>query len=210
METERRFDSHAPTVSERRDGDTVLQSISGYAAVFHRDGDTSTEYALWDGAVERIMPGAFDRALDADEGTVALFNHNFDNLLGRTEAGTLSLSVDKTGLRYTIEANDSQLFGEVRDMIGRGDLTGSSFQFTLSEEGATWTRDGETDVREIREVGRLIDVGPVVMPAYSGTTTRAKAELATLLAEQAKKREKETERERELRELELAAILRDS
>ncbi len=37
--------------------------ISGYAAVFYRKDDAGSQFAIGDRTVERIAPGAFDRAL---------------------------------------------------------------------------------------------------------------------------------------------------
>lgn len=47
---------------------------------------------------EVIKPGAFDDVLGDD--VRALFNHDPNFILGRSSAGTLSLSVDDRGLRY--------------------------------------------------------------------------------------------------------------
>ena len=65
----------------------AVKTISGYAAVFFREGDPGTQYELFEGAVERIMPGAFDDALRDRTDVVALLIHNFDWLLGRTKSG---------------------------------------------------------------------------------------------------------------------------
>ena len=47
-------------VEKREDG---KRFIKGYAAVYYREGDKGTEYALWDDLFERILPGAFDEAI---------------------------------------------------------------------------------------------------------------------------------------------------
>ena len=54
----------------RSDGDKFV--IGGYAAVFYRAGDPSTEYELWPGTVERIAPTAFDEAVKVRFPPVAL------------------------------------------------------------------------------------------------------------------------------------------
>ena len=100
---ERRYTNHRATVEKREDG---KGTITGYAAVFYRDGDHSTEYVLWDDqfsrAVERVTPSAFSRALREKQDIRALFNHDPNQLLGRTTAGTATVTVDETGLRYEI------------------------------------------------------------------------------------------------------------
>ena len=58
-----------------REGTDEPCVISGYGAVFYREGHTGTEYRLWDDVVERVMPGAFDRAIREDD-VRSLFNHD--------------------------------------------------------------------------------------------------------------------------------------
>ncbi|WP_339684240.1 HK97 family phage prohead protease [Gimesia maris] len=160
-------------MTERRHTPTEVRAddsrITGYASVFYREGDASTEYELWKGAVERIDRHAFDRALEESHDVRALYNHEPDNLLGRTSAGTLNLSVDSRGLRYDIQydpADDDHK--RVQAKIKRGDLTGSSFAFKVTAE--KWSEEEDREVRTVTDV-QLIDVGPVVFPAYQGSST---------------------------------------
>lgn len=149
---------------EYRDGDKPI--ITGYGAVFY-DGSEGTQYRFF-GFLERIMPGAFDRAVKDDD-VRGLFNHDPNEVLGRTKAGTMRLSVDSHGLRYEIDPPASA--GKVIEAIRRRDVTGSSFGFeVLGEEFRK--EDGET-IREITEV-RLFDTGPVTYPAYTGTEAEAR------------------------------------
>lgn len=207
MKNEKRYHASGLTVEETRADDGATQRIVGYAAVFYRADDPGTEFGLWDGAVERIMPTAFDAAIERGDDVVAVLNHNFDNLLGRTRAGTLKLETDSTGLRYTIEHNDSSLFGDVRDAIQRNDLDGSSFQFQIDDDGVEWRSEDGVEVREIRSVSRLIDVGPVVFPAYDGSSAGARSEFEAIsdIRDQAEKDRKS--RQAILRRLEIASMM---
>lgn len=169
---ERRFlanPSSGLKVRKRDDGRPVVE---GYAAVFYRDGEDGTEYKMWDDFVERIMPEAFDRAAKEDD-VRGLFNHDPDNLIGRTTAGTMTLAVDTKGLRYEITMPETRIAADVVGMIERGDLTGSSFSFIPTDQ--TWREVGSTLIREVRGV-QLFDVGPVTFPAYSATTTGVRSE----------------------------------
>lgn len=173
MKLERRDTPAA--VELRADGDDEMPRIRGYAAVFYRAGDASTEYELWPGAVERIMPGAFD-GIDDDD-VRAMFDHHL--LLGRRAAGTLRVEVDDVGLRYEIEPSDTQAYRDTAEHVRLRNVTGSSFSFRLrGKDGEAWsheTRDGKPiETREIRSVS-VFDVGPVVNPAYVGTTAGARA-----------------------------------
>lgn len=164
---ERRFFQIPVTVEKRADGST---GITGYAAVFHRDGDDGTEFALWDDLIEQIAPEAFTRALKESHDVRALFNHDPSHVLGRSKAGTLRLSVDQRGLKYDIDMPDTATGKDVATSIQRGDITGSSFGFI--PKAVEWKRDDnrKVDVRIIKDVD-LLDVGPVTFPAYESTTT---------------------------------------
>ena len=163
---ERRHTRQPVKIETRDDGPT---KIVGYGAVFHREGEEGTEYQLFEGAVERIHPNAFDRALKENHDARGLFNHDPSAVLGRVGAGTMRLSVDSVGLRYEIDAPDTQLAQDVVKSIERGDITGSSFAFKPTATEWTEEKDGP-DVRTIRDVD-LFDAGPVTFPAYESATT---------------------------------------
>jgi uncharacterized protein len=165
---ERRNLQKPVNIETREDG---TSSISGYAAVFYRADNPGTEFELWEGYVERIMPGAFDRAIVEDD-VRALFNHDSNFVLGRNKSGTLSLSVDSIGLRYDIDLPDTQAGRDAKTSIQRGDIDGSSFAFIADSVNRR-----SVDGVEIREVvkARLFDVGPVVYPAYAATTADTRA-----------------------------------
>lgn len=165
---ERRFLGSEVRVSD--DGGEV----SGYAAVYY-DGTPETEYRLREDVVERVMPGAFDGVLDGGADVKALWNHNEDLILGRVKSRTLTLQTDKRGLRYTIRTGDTSIARDVREHIRRGDAGGSSFSFRPVDPGGDrWRREGEINVRELREVD-LFDVSPVIDPAYRGATVAARS-----------------------------------
>ena len=154
--------------------------ITGYGAVFYDPSKPGTEYDLrssWGGFVERIMPGAFDRAI-RDDNVRALFNHDPNYIVGRSP-NTLKLSADATGLRYEILPPDTQFGRDLLTSIERGDIIGSSFSFSIDEENWREVRDQSTGVttvyREIRAV-KLYDVGPVTFPAYEASTAGVRSE----------------------------------
>jgi uncharacterized protein len=156
---------------EKREGQA--SSIKGLAAVYYREGEAGTEYWLWRDMVERILPGAFDRAIKEQHDARGLFNHDANQLLGRVSAGTLTLSLTSAGLAYEIPADEKDPDHQrVASKIDRGDVTGSSFAFIARL--TTWSEleleDGSTlYIREIKDVD-LYDVGPVTWPAYEATS----------------------------------------
>jgi HK97 family phage prohead protease len=197
MSIEKRVISGRP-VELRANGEGP-PTISGYAAVFYREGDPTTQYELWPGAVERVTRGAFDSSLGRDD-VRALFNHDPHMVLGRDKAGTLKLSVDETGLRYEITPGDTTLYKDVSTMIQRGDVDGSSFSFQI-EGKDVWTRSADgLEIRELRSV-KLYDVGPVTFPAYAASTSEARSARDSVLGQQERE---EIERELQLRRAELS------
>ncbi len=109
---------------------------------------------------EVIRPGAFARALAPNRDVISTYNHDRNRLLGRTLSGTLRLSDSPDGLRYEVDLPDAA--GDVKELLARGDLRGSSFTaLALPGGGEKWTRD----FRELLAL-ELMEVGPVVSPAY--------------------------------------------
>lgn len=169
MKTERRMTPAGEIRIEERAGGG--KTVSGYAAVFHRAGESGTEYRLGPDIVERIAPTAFNRAIQEKHDARALFNHDPNMLLGRAGAGTLRLSVDQRGLKYEIDLADTTVGRDVAASIARGDLAGSSFAFSIKgKDGQRFEKGKDHDVRHILDVD-LYDVGPVTYPAYESTTT---------------------------------------
>lgn len=171
---ERRYTAqHGVQLKTRADGKPM---IAGYAAVFFNASDPGTSFRLWSDAEERILPGAFDRAIKEDD-VRGLFNHDASQLLGRTTAKTLRLSVDEKGLMYEIDAPDTQAGRDVIELLSRGDVTASSFGFvpldtTYREE----VRDGKTIYIIERNAVQLWDVSPVTFPAYASTSAGVRSE----------------------------------
>lgn len=140
--------------------------ITGYGAVFN----TLSE-PMW-GFREIIAPGAFDDVLNDD--VRALFNHDSNFVLGRN-GKTLRLSVDDRGLKYEIDAPNTQT---IRDLViepmKRGDITQSSFAFSVEEDEWTEEEDGMI-LRTIKKIKRLFDVSPVTYPAYSAADSTVRS-----------------------------------
>ena len=182
---ERRSITAAGPVRVKTREDGKGKTIGGYGAVFYNASDPGTQYQLWQDVFERIMPGAFDRAIREDD-VRSLFNHDCNIVLGRASAGTLKLSIDSRGLLYEASPADTQLLrDQVLSPIERGEVTGSSFMFVpLATAWIEEVVDGRTlYIRELREC-QLWELGPVVFPAYEGTTTgvRGNFDLAELRA----------------------------
>ncbi len=145
-------------------------TITGYASVYDDQYDLGY-------FTERVAPGAFDGRLDDD--VRLLINHE-GMPLARTTNGTLELTTDGRGLFYRANLADTQEGRDLYKLIQRGDITQSSFAFTIDED--EWTADRK--LRTIKRVGRLYDVSPVTYPASPTTTVQARAMAAGLLDEE--------------------------
>jgi HK97 family phage prohead protease/HK97 family phage major capsid protein len=135
--------------------------LEGYAAVFNSETDLGHFR-------EVIKPGAFDDVMTND--VRALINHDPNLILGRTENGTLELSTDERGLKYRVKLGNQQYAKDFYESVKRGDISQSSFAFTIKEQ--TW--NDERTVRSVDKVRQLLDVSPVTYPAYAAATVQAR------------------------------------
>ncbi|AQY37595.1 MULTISPECIES: HK97 family phage prohead protease [Bacillus cereus group] len=134
--------------------------ITGYAAVFN----SKTTIGGWFDEV--IEPGAFARSLSENGDIRALFNHNWDNVLGRTKSGTLRLEEDEKGLKFEIELPNTSVGRDLAESMSRGDINQCSFGFWITEEN--WDYNVEPALRTIKEV-ELYEISVVSIPAYDDT-----------------------------------------
>ena len=159
--------------------------LAGYAANFN------TVSVDLGGFVEQLAPGCFDGVLEDD--CRCLRNHMDDVVLGRTEAGTLTLRVDNVGLGFECDLPNTGAGHDTAELVSRRDITGCSFQFRIAPDGDEWDFNGAVALRTITRVSRLYDVGPVTFPAYDSTSVdmrsfreaRAKVFAARRVAESA-------------------------
>lgn len=163
---ERRFLPLAMIETRMEEGGAEENTLAGYGAVFHRDGDKGTEFEIFDGYIERFAPGAFDESLKLDD-VRCLKNHNRDLVLGRSGAGTLTLSVDTKGLFYRCTLPATSYAADLKESVRRKDVTGSSIGFVTQAATILELENGVV-IRQI-DKAKLYDVGPVTYPAYEGT-----------------------------------------
>lgn len=163
---ERRSVATAPTIQQRSEEDKESRTVEGYAALYN-----SPSELLYGEFTERIAPGAFDGVIEQSD-VKAWLNHNSARgILARSVngEGSLTLELDDKGLKYRFEAPHMPLGDELLEGLKRGDITGSSFAFTVVED--TWTKlDNGLYERTINKIDRLYDVSPVYDPAYKETS----------------------------------------
>jgi len=166
-------------------GEEDKRSVEGYALLF----DTPSDGLSFTEVIER---NALDGVI-AKSNVFALLNHDSERgILARSKngEGTLTLTVDDKGLKYRFEAPHTALGDELLEYLRRGEISESSFAFTVAKE--TWDyRDDGSWKRTIHQIDRLYDVSPVFDAAYSATSVclrgkeQAEAELKAQEARQA-------------------------
>jgi HK97 family phage prohead protease len=194
-QTERRYFSEKVEIREI-DG---VKKIVGYAARFNEL--SKPLYGIFQ---EKILPGAFTRALK-DSDIRGLFNHDKNFVLGRESAGTLKVYEDEAGLRYEITPADAQDVKDLMAKMSRGDIRESSFSFRVASDGAEWDDSGEMEIRTIKEIEVVYDVGPVTFPAYPTATAGVRSYEEMIKAEKPNKRSYKISNE--LKRLKLAEML---
>ena len=132
------------------------RTVEGYASVFNSMSEDLGGFR------EIILPGAFKNALNDD--IRALYNHDSNYLLARTASGTLEVKEDDKGLYYRFEMPNTSYGNDLLELYKRGDLTQSSFGFTVDKD--SWRLEEGQHVRYIESVSSLFDVSAVVYPAY--------------------------------------------
>lgn len=141
------------------------RGLEGYASVFNveaRIGDY----------VERVMPGAFRQTLAENRDILALANHETNQILGRTAAGTLKLAEDSRGLHFSIsELPETGYAADILALVRSGNIGGASFAFRPRPGGEVWAGKN----RSLTNL-HLFEVSVISgMPAYTGTAVHARA-----------------------------------
>lgn len=141
-------------------GDSIGQ-IAGYAIVWNVP---STNLPF----IEVIQSGALN-GVDLSK-VLALYNHDFGNILGRVDSGTLNLDVDKHGLHFTLDIVNTSLGRDIYEQIKVGNLKGLSFRFTIADGGETWKNVNGKPVRYISAISSMREISIVSVPAYDDTS----------------------------------------
>lgn len=148
------------------------RTVEGYACMFN---SPSVDM----GFVEVIHTGAITQDTIDNSDVFAKLNHCDDKILARSKngKGSLLLEVDDKGLHYMFEAPHTALGNEVLEYLNRGDITSSSFAFSVDKNDLNaerWYKKDGIIYRDIYKIKKLYDVSPVFEPAYEATTCSAR------------------------------------
>lgn len=142
--------------------------LTGYAVRYNAWSDP-----LWpNGPRERFLPGAFTDWLATEPDVRALIGHDPNLIMGRTVAGTVSLRETKQGLAFEVIPPDTTYARDLLASIGRGDVRGMSFGFSLADPEKDQQREVDSKGNEKWTVARakVHEITFTAFPAYPQTS----------------------------------------
>jgi len=172
-----------PGLEVRAAGDEgTMPKLTGYMLRFNEWTEIDS---IFEGRfLERVAPGAAKKTLEENRSMRILFNHGYDPQVGEKPLAEPRFAEDEEGVRY----DEPELFPTSynRDLVPgleKGQY-GSSFKFrsvkeTFDEEPGTSDHNPDGIPERTIEELRLYEGGPVVFPAYEGTTAGARSRSLT-------------------------------
>ena len=157
----RYFDSTELETRSPTNTDFIGQ-IAGYAIKFNTPSTAMAPF------IEYVAPTALDNVDLSD--VLALYNHDYANVLGRVDAGTLKLSIDNVGLHFVLDMPDTTVGHDVYNNIKAGNLKGMSFGFVVADGGDSWRQGASKPIRTINQLQTLGEISVVSKPAYDDTS----------------------------------------
>lgn len=150
--------------------------FTGHAAVYGEE----TQFDIPGiGTVHEVIErGAFRKVLASKPDVPMLYNHDPNAILADTGNGTLALSEDARGLLVNarMDRNDHDV-QRVVAKIKSGLVRGMSFGFVAGKDNHKIEHRSGGVLRRLSGFKKLLDVGPVVGPAYSGTDVAVRSAL---------------------------------
>lgn len=172
MKNQKEFNINGDINIRSMEDGSESRTVFGYAVRFNSESQDM-------GFIEVIKPGAITEETIQKSDIYARLNHMEDKVLARSRygKGSLKLELREDGLYYEFEAPNTEVGNELLEHIKRGEITSSSFAFTLPQDGTgeRWYQDNTTLKREISSIYRLYDVSPVYEPAYLATSCSKRA-----------------------------------
>ena len=154
-------------------GVEVRMTQDGQPELFGYALKWDTEYRVgW--FTEKIARGALSDANMSD--VRILFNHDPNMVIARTASGTATIGMDDTGMYYRATIPNSPFGQNLMESLKRGDITQSSWAFSIREKGDKWEyREGVGDIRTITAVDTVYDASPVTYPANPDTSVATRS-----------------------------------
>lgn len=135
----------------------------------------------WDGNnVDEIIESTALEGADLSD-VRFLVNHDTSQLpLARyvqgAENNTMTLSIDSNGVNIVVDLDveNSQRAKDLYSAVKRGDVTGMSFMFNVSEWNEEHEENG-TRLNRVTKISKVYEVSAVTFPAYEDTSIEARS-----------------------------------
>jgi uncharacterized protein len=138
------------------------KTVSGFAILYN------SQSVDLGGFKEIIAPGALTRTLEENPDVLCLRDHKTELLLGRTNASTLTLEDQPTGLYFTVKLPATTAGSDTAESLSRGDISGCSFGFSVRND--IWNDAGDgLIIRTLLDLD-LFEISITSFPAYPSTT----------------------------------------
>lgn len=151
------------------------RTIEGYAIVFNKWSECLTDgFEMY---CEMIKPGAVTASDLAKYDITMTMWHDREKLLARSNKGkgTLKLSVDNVGVKFSFEASKGSTGEEALALVRRGDIDAASFTFYEDEAKIEYSRGADgMNQRIISKLGTITEFTLTNSPAYSATSASAR------------------------------------
>ncbi|UXR47191.1 HK97 family phage prohead protease [Staphylococcus simulans] len=152
--------------AETRDDEMVLE---GTAIVFDKPALINTPTGSY---TEIIKRNALDGLKFND--TRLLVSHDHNRLPLAKSPKTMKIWRDDAGMHFRAVLANTEEARSVYEAIKRGDMSGVSFGFTVSD-GSRY--DVETRTRTITKIDKVLEFSVVNFPAYSETSVEARSQM---------------------------------
>lgn len=140
--------------------DDGVASFEGYVAKFG-------QRSRFMGFYEEIEHRAFDNVIADKKNVFALYNHDWNQVLGSTENRTLEISKDAAGVKFRLTPKaDTDYIRNVRSLVDSGELRGVSFGFKAIKD--KWRREDGKDIRTLLDV-EISEITLTPRPAYESS-----------------------------------------
>ena len=144
--------------------------VSGYV---NRTGEWSQELGTRKKFIERIMPGAFQKALQSGNEVHFLAEHDNAKILASTRNNSLTLREDENGLFMEATISDTSWGRDYHTLIKDGIIRNMSFGMKVLNDKWEKRSDGMYE-RSINDI-HLAEVSAVRSPAYVQSTIAARS-----------------------------------
>jgi HK97 family phage prohead protease len=177
MQRELRRSVRANTLEIRANTDGTT-TVGGYAAVYESPSQPLP-------FTEILKRGAFKRTLADGNEKFFIFNHDMGQPFSRQSNGTLQLSEDSKGLKFSATLNDSPRAQQLVADLRYGLITDMSFAFVIDESAGdrdSWTQSSNGAITRYIESCSLFEVSAVLEGAYPASSISLRSAPAAIRA----------------------------